>query len=120
TPNLVKMLLMYTAQPLNNFNTLDQGAGQLNIAGAVSVARLVTYTNGLLGLGSTGFGQTLLSSSAPAPQTTISNSTFAWTQGLILNHATIAGNDLINKYQASYARGYLLGDGINEGLTTQS
>ena len=26
TPNLVKMLLMYTAQPLANFNTLDQGA----------------------------------------------------------------------------------------------
>src|SRR6185369_8972185 len=39
TPNLVKMLLMYTAQPLAGFNTLEQGAGQLNVAGAVSLAR---------------------------------------------------------------------------------
>ena len=43
-----------------------------------------------------------------------------WTQGLILNHATITGKDLINKYQVSYGNGYLLGDGVNEGLTTQS
>src|ERR1043165_1588803 len=41
TPNMVKMLLMYTAQPLPGFNTLDQGAGQLNIAGAVTLARIV-------------------------------------------------------------------------------
>ncbi|HEY0100263.1 MAG TPA: S8 family peptidase, partial [Pyrinomonadaceae bacterium] len=31
TPNLVKMLLMYTAQPLSGFNMFEQGAGQLNI-----------------------------------------------------------------------------------------
>jgi hypothetical protein len=47
------MLLMYTAQPLQNFNAFDQGAGQLNVAGAVSVAQLVNYSNGLLGIGRT-------------------------------------------------------------------
>ncbi|HEY5445038.1 MAG TPA: S8 family peptidase [Pyrinomonadaceae bacterium] len=119
TPNLVKMLLMYTAQPLENFNTFDQGAGQLNVAGAVNVAKLVNYSNGLLGIGRTTFGQNLLNSSTPAPQTTISNSTFTWTQGLILNHSTITGRDLIQKYQVSYGKGYLLGDGVNEGLATQ-
>ena len=36
TPNLVKALLMYTAQPLAGYNMFEQGAGQLNIAGAVS------------------------------------------------------------------------------------
>ena len=41
TPNMVKMILMYTAQPLNGFNTFEQGAGQLNVAGAVAVAKLV-------------------------------------------------------------------------------
>ena len=35
---MVKMLLMYTAQPLAGFNTLEQGAGQLNVAGAVTLA----------------------------------------------------------------------------------
>ena len=48
TPNMVKMILMYTAQPLNGFNTFEQGAGQLNVAGSVAVAKLVR--NELLGL----------------------------------------------------------------------
>jgi subtilisin family serine protease len=30
-PNMVKMILQYTAQPLAGFNTLEQGTGQLNI-----------------------------------------------------------------------------------------
>jgi subtilisin family serine protease len=41
TPNMVKILLMYTAQPLDGHNVFDQGAGQHNVAGALSVARLV-------------------------------------------------------------------------------
>ncbi len=99
TPNMVKMLMMYTAQPMAGFNTLDQGAGQLNIAGAVAIAKLVRTP--LLGL-TPAFGSALLTQSAPAPQTTISTSSFLWTQGLILKHATITGRDLINKYQVSY------------------
>src|ERR1700741_1315066 len=47
TPNLVKVLMMYSAQPLAGFNTFEQGAGQLNIAGAVQLARSVrTDLNG--------------------------------------------------------------------------
>ena len=38
----------------------------------------------------------------------------------MLKRATITGKDLINKYQVSYGQGYLLGDGVNEGLTSQS
>jgi subtilisin family serine protease len=97
TPNMVKMLLMYTAQPLAGFNTLGQGAGQLNVAGAVTVARIVRTD--LLGLLKPTFGSSLLTQSAPAPQTTISSFTFPWTQGLVLKRATITGKDLINKYQ---------------------
>src|SRR6185312_6663193 len=41
TPNMVKMILMYTAQPLNGFNTFEQGAGELNVAGSVAIAKLV-------------------------------------------------------------------------------
>ncbi|MBA3767915.1 MAG: S8 family serine peptidase, partial [Acidobacteria bacterium] len=41
TPNLVKMILMYTAQTLANCNMFEQGAGELNIEGAVRLARLV-------------------------------------------------------------------------------
>src|SRR4030095_3615962 len=112
------VLLMYTAQPLAGFNTLEQGAGQLNVAGAMTVARSVRTD--LLGLLKPTFGSSLLTQSAPAPQTTISNFTFPWTQGLVLKRATITGKDLINKYQVSYGQGYLLGDGVYEGLHTQS
>src|SRR5204862_8142630 len=41
TPNLVKMILMYTAQQLPGFNTLEQGAGEVNVEGAVQLAKLV-------------------------------------------------------------------------------
>ncbi|HEY0003647.1 MAG TPA: S8 family serine peptidase, partial [Pyrinomonadaceae bacterium] len=40
TPNLIKAILMYTAQPLAGFNMFEQGAGQINIEGAVRLARL--------------------------------------------------------------------------------
>src|SRR4030095_13713313 len=35
TPSLLKALLMYSAQPLAGFNMLEQGAGEINIEGAV-------------------------------------------------------------------------------------
>lgn len=41
TPNLVKAILQYTAQPLAGYNQLEQGAGQLNLVGAVRLAKLV-------------------------------------------------------------------------------
>src|SRR6185369_1167037 len=118
TPNMVKVLLMYTAQPLAGFNTLDQGAGELNIAGAVTLARIVRTD--LLGLLKPTFGSALLTQTAPAPQTNIAGLTFTWTQGLVLKRTTITGKDLINKYQVSYGQGYVLGDGVNEGLTSES
>ena len=41
TPNLVKAILMYTAQPLAGANTFEQGMGEVNIEGAAKIARLV-------------------------------------------------------------------------------
>jgi subtilisin family serine protease len=41
TPNLMKALMMYTAQQLPNFNLLEQGAGEINVDGAVRLAKLV-------------------------------------------------------------------------------
>ena len=121
TPNMVKMILMYTAQPLNGFNTFEQGAGQLNVAGAVSVAKLVRsdLLGALLGT-APAVGSSFLTQSAPSPQTTISTYAFPWAQGLVLNHTTITGSNLITKYQKSYGKGYLLGDGVTESTYSQS
>ena len=41
TPNMVKMMLMYSAQPLRGWNTFEQGTGQVNAEGAVRLAKLV-------------------------------------------------------------------------------
>src|SRR5437868_847096 len=106
-PNMIKMLLMYTAQPLPGFNTFDQGAGQLNIAGAVTLAKIVR--GDLLGLLKPTFGSSLLTQTAPAPQTAVAGLTFPWNQALVLNRAIITAKDLINKYQVGYCQGYLFG-----------
>src|SRR5581483_10267004 len=37
TPNLVKAILIYSAQPLQGVNTFEQGAGLLNVEGAVRI-----------------------------------------------------------------------------------
>src|SRR5207253_6607031 len=41
TPNMVKMILMYTAQPLARWNMLEQGTGEVNAEGATRLAKLV-------------------------------------------------------------------------------
>src|SRR6185436_5292032 len=83
TPNLMKVLLMYTAQQLRNYNMLEQGAGELNADGAVRLAKLVRTTLS----SSTTLGASLLTGPAPAPQTSIpvpsGSYTFAWSQGAI-------------------------------------
>ncbi|HWQ35246.1 MAG TPA: S8 family serine peptidase [Blastocatellia bacterium] len=77
TPALVKAILMYTAQPLKNFNTLEQGAGELNIDGAVRVAKLVKSTASTLANGSA-----MLTAALPSAQTsTIAGQTCYWGRG---------------------------------------
>ncbi|HEY2846313.1 MAG TPA: S8 family serine peptidase, partial [Pyrinomonadaceae bacterium] len=39
TPGLIKMLLQYSAQPIAGANMFEQGAGQLNVDGAVRLAK---------------------------------------------------------------------------------
>ena len=134
TPNMVKMILMYTAEQLRGFNAFEQGAGSLNVEGAVRLARAVRtdLTN------STPVGAPLLATKAPYPSTGISYAdtlqvldpltgavvgtktvsgvhNFTWAQGIILDHTYAAGADLITKYQAVYGQGALLSDGVLVG-----
>ena len=106
TPNLVKAILMYSAQPLNGYNTLEQGAGQLNIEGAIRLANAIK--NPVSGLTN---GQSLLSSALPTQQSTISGQTFQWGQGVITNYSFLYGGDLMNIWQGMYSQGVLLSDG---------
>jgi subtilisin family serine protease len=109
TPNMVKALLMYTAQPLAGYNMLEQGTGMINIEGAVRLARLVrTDLTDSTPLGS----PLLITNTPPTAQTTIAGESCPWAQGIILNHTYATGLDLITQYQKIYGRGMMLGDGI--------
>ena len=110
TPNMVKMVISYTAQQLRGVNTLEQGAGQLNIEGAVRLARLVRTDLS----NATALGSSMLRSSAPTPQSTIDGTTFLWAQGIITDHGTANGFALITKYQQVYDLGVLLSDATLE------
>lgn len=105
TPNLIKAILMYSAQPLNGYSTLEQGAGMINIDGATRLAKLVKTTL------PTSNGAALLSASLPTSQTsTIAGQTINWGRGVITNFGFLYGNDLMNKWQGMYANGVLISD----------
>src|SRR5713226_5809792 len=109
TPNIVKAILEYTAQPLSGFNTLEQGAGEVNIEGAVRLARLVRTDFGATKpVGAAFLNTTLL----PTPQTTIAGYTFTWTQGILLGQHWAKGTSLITKYQPVYALGVIVSDDV--------
>ncbi len=76
TPNMVKMILMYTAQQLKGYNMFEQGTGELNVEGAVRLAKIVR-TDFLL-LART--GDPLLVSAPPTARTTIAGHSFPWAQ----------------------------------------
>ena len=110
TPNMVKTLMMYSAQTLTGSNHFEQGAGEINIDGSVRLARLVRQDLTV----NTPVGAPLLTANAPVPSSTINNFNFTWGQGLVMDHTFATGGDLINKYQKIYGLGFLLGDGTIE------
>ena len=108
TPNMVKATLMYSAQQLSGFNMFEQGAGELNIDGAVRLAKLVRTDLTSL----TPLGAPLLTAAPPAPQSTIASYSFPWSQGIIVGRTHARGGSLITNYQKIYAQGVLLSDGV--------
>ncbi len=115
TPSLVKAILMYSAQPLNNFNMLEQGAGLLNVDGAVRLAKLVKSTL------PTSNGAALLTASLPTSQTsTIAGQSVKWGQGAITTFGFLSGSALMSNWQSVYASGQILGDAATYANSTLS
>jgi subtilisin family serine protease len=113
TPNMVKAILMYTAQAIYGYNTLEQGAGEINLDGAVRVAKLFKTTM------PTANGSSLLTSSLPNPQrSTIAGQNIYWTKGVVTNRLMLTGDDLMVKYQGMYANGTMMGDSVTASGAT--
>ncbi|HYY55782.1 MAG TPA: S8 family peptidase, partial [Pyrinomonadaceae bacterium] len=91
TPNMVKAILEYTANPLSGFNTLEQGAGLLNVEGAVRLAGLVRAN---LSSAPPALGDPLLvSSSTLKESSTIAGQTFPWGGGIIQRWNFLTGSN---------------------------
>ena len=108
TPNLVKALLEYTSQPLAGFNNLEQGAGLLNIEGAVRMAGIIRQDIAVLQL-----GDSLLVPNHQTMETSfIAGQSFAWGGGIIQRWNFITGPNLMQQYQLIYGTGVILTDGV--------
>lgn len=108
TPNLIKAVLLYTAQPLKGYNVFEQGAGQVNVAGAVQLAKLMRTDLTL----NTPKGTTLLTGALPSSQASVINGeTCYWSQAVIADHTFFYGSALMTKWQGIYRLGALLTDG---------
>src|SRR6267378_494292 len=83
TPPLIKAILQYTAQPLPSFNLLEQGAGLLNVDGAIVLAKalrtnLATKINN--GWINPGDGMLAEETSMPTQSSTVNGATFSWSR----------------------------------------
>lgn len=107
TPSMVKAFLMYTAQQLPGHDTLEQGAGLVNIEGAVRLGNDMVVK-----------GWSVNYPAPPKPESTIGGTRFVWAQGVLLSHSWARGQEFITKYQQAYMWGDTLNEGVIEGYTS--
>ena len=113
TAGMARALLQYTATPLKNFNLLEQGAGELNVAGAARLADLVRRD---LDQANAAVGTPLLTAALPAAQTYIVDRNYVWAQGITFDFTYGTGAEVVTKFQ----EGYRLANHINNDCFVQA
>ncbi|HEY8706835.1 MAG TPA: S8 family serine peptidase, partial [Burkholderiaceae bacterium] len=103
TPPLIKAILQYSAQPLPNSNLLEQGAGALNVDGAVVLAKaLRTDLATAINAGTIAAGDGMLADnrSMPTPSSTLNGSSFNWSRIVFAGgNNVVSGSALFTRYQ---------------------
>jgi serine protease AprX len=103
TPPLIKAMLQYSAQPIAGANLLQQGAGLLNVDGAVKLAQaLRTDIKTALEAAALPVGTNLLASgkTMPAKTSTISGETFNWSRiAYAGGNQIVSGDALFTQFQ---------------------
>ena len=106
TPPLVKAILQYTAQPLPGANLLQQGAGLLNIDGAIALAKtLRTDIASKIEAGTMPAGTALLASgkTSPAQISKINGADVTWSRIVFAGGThVVSGTALFTKFQPIY------------------
>jgi serine protease AprX len=106
TPNQVKAILMYSAQMMDGPDLFEQGAGMLNVDGAVRLAKgMSRYASSLPP------GATLMSAGLPNPQSLIAGETCLWGQSLIWGGGMLRGDAALTTQQLAYAQSLIWGIG---------
>ncbi len=104
TPNLAKSILMYSAQIMNGPDLFEQGAGMLNVEGAVRLSKSVSRYAYALPVGST-----LASLGLPSPQSSIAGETCLWSQSLIWGVGMLRGDAMLTTQQLAYSQSLIWG-----------
>ena len=117
TPSMIKMILQYTAQPINGANMFEQGAGQMNIEGAVRLAK--TYRSDLDFSLSATSGMSLLASGTtfPTASSTLNGANCNWAQGILTDHGYIKGQTLASIFHNVYRKDSWFEKGITHNTS---
>jgi serine protease AprX len=117
TPNAVKAILQFTAVPVLNADTLSQGAGSINPAGAIALARAIDTTVPVSSL--------WLTENVPTTTTLSSGEVLTWGQRVVWNDEIIWGthiyyNERAWGLQVVWGNRAVWGDEIIWGTTDDS
>jgi subtilisin family serine protease len=112
TPGMIRMLLQYTADPVNGANTFEQGAGELNIDGAMRLARTLRTDVDFQTL-SKGNSTVTSPFSMPATNSTIGGNNFPWSQLITGKYTFLTGQNLVSQFQVVYKDANFVGQGVN-------
>ena len=108
TPNAAKAVLEFSAIPVNDdlghaYDALTQGAGQIEIGGAVALARAINPKASV--------GQPWLSS-AVTPSTVIDGHNNVWAQSVIWGNRRVSGAKLLSEQRPAWALTIVWGEGL--------
>jgi subtilisin family serine protease len=106
TPPLIKAILQYTSEPLAGSNLLQQGAGLVNIPGAIAVAQALDPSiASRVAAGTINVGDSMLAAgkTLPPDSTVIDGHVATWSQFAFMGgRYVLSGDDLLTQYQAAY------------------
>jgi serine protease AprX len=91
TPSSVKAILMYTAEKLARPSLLAQGAGSLNVEGAVRLAGQIVSNSDQVAIGASWLRN---GPAAIRPTTTIGGTAFLWGSALIWGNRVVIGSNV--------------------------